>query len=266
MNDRLQVQVVTTGQTDFSLLSKMNIQCDALIGNQGMAENAVAEFHQDGHDAIMYSWHEIGVGLNRNNLLMRSNAEIILFADDDVVYDNGYADIVLRAFDAHPEADGIFFDIAHDLSHVDPRPNGTWHRSRLYNSMHYATPRLAVRGKALREANVCFSLLFGGGAKYACGEDSLFIAQLLRAGLRLYACPARIGTLSSDRESTCFTGYTEQFLRDSGVFFYVLSKRFAKPLCLQYCIRKRSLFACVCSWQKAFSLMLEGIRQYREET
>lgn len=55
MNDRLQVQVVTTGQTDFSLLSKMNIQCDALIGNQGMAENAVAEFHQDGHDAIMYS-------------------------------------------------------------------------------------------------------------------------------------------------------------------------------------------------------------------
>ena len=42
MSSRLQVQVVTVGQTDFSLLEKMNIQCDILIGNQGMPENTVA--------------------------------------------------------------------------------------------------------------------------------------------------------------------------------------------------------------------------------
>ena len=109
MSSRLQVQVVTVGQTDFSLLEKMNIQCDVLIGNQGMTENTVARIQYRGHDAVMYSWREIGVGLNRNNLMMRSDAEIVLFSDDDVVYDDGYVDTVLDAFDHHPEADGIFF-------------------------------------------------------------------------------------------------------------------------------------------------------------
>lgn len=265
MSSRLQVQVVTMGQKDFSLLGKMNIQCDALIGNQGMMDNSVAETQYRGHNVIMYSWRETGVGLNRNNLLMRSNAEIVLFSDDDMVYDNGYADTILDAFDRHPEADGIFFDISHPLAHVDTRPNGSWHRVRLYNSLHYGTPRLALRLKAVREANVCFSLLFGGGAKYACGEDSLFVAQLLRAGLRLYACPARIGALTQNRESTCFTVYTEQFLRDVGVFYHVLTHRFARLLCLRYCLKNRALFRDVCSWRTAMSLMTQGIKQYREE-
>ena len=265
MSSRLQVQVVTMGQKDFSLLEKMNIQCDALIGNQGMMDNSVSETQYRGHNVVMYSWRETGVGLNRNNLLMRSNAEIVLFSDDDVVYDDGYVDTILDAFDRHPEADGVFFDIFHQLAHADPRPNGSWHRARLYNSMHYATPRLALRGKAIREANICFSLQFGGGAKYACGEDSLFVAQLLRAGLRLYACPARIGVLTEERESTCFTGYTEQFLRDVGVFYYVLTHRFAKLLCFRYCVKNRDAFRNMCSWRTALSLMMQGIRQYREE-
>ena len=266
MSSRLQVQVVTMGQTDFSLLEKMNIQCDALIGNQGMPENEVSEIQHRGCNAVMYSWHETGVGLNRNNLLMRSDAEIILFSDDDVVYDDGYVSTILDAFDSHPEADGIFFDISHQLAHVDPRPNYNWHRARLYNSMHYATPRLAIRAKALKEANVYFSLLFGGGAKYACGEDSLFVAQLLRAGVSLYGSPERIGVLTEERESTCFTGYNEQFFRDTGVFYHILTRRFARLLCFRYCVRNRDAFRSVCSLRAAFSLMMEGIRRYREET
>lgn len=40
-----------------------------------------------GNEVIMYTWNERGVGLNRNNLIMRADAEIVLFADDDVIYD-----------------------------------------------------------------------------------------------------------------------------------------------------------------------------------
>ena len=257
---RLQVHVVTIGQTDFSLLQKMNIQCDALIGNQGMRENSIAAARFRGYEATMYSWKETGVGLNRNNLLLRGDSEIILFADDDVVYDDGYAETVIQAFDAHPEADGILFDVIPLPETIPPALNKTWHRIRWYNCQRYGSPRLAVRSRTLREKNIYFSLLFGGGAAYSSGEDTLFISQLLRAGAKLYACPRRIGVVSF--AETWFSGYNEKYFQDKGVFFYCLSRRYARLLCLQYCIRKRRLFAEAYSWRKAFHLMLRGIRQY----
>lgn len=262
MGDRLQVQIVTMRQTDFSLLEKMNIQCDAIIGNQGMDANSVTSTVFRGHDVTMYSWREKGVGLNRNNLILRGDSEIILFADDDVVYDDGYVETVLNAFDKHPEADGITFDVLPIPDTINPDLNKTWHRIRWYNCLKYGAPRLAIRSRVLKEKNIYYSLLFGGGAKYSSGEDSLFINQLLQAGVKLYAFPARIGTVTF--ETTWFNGYTEKYFYDKGVFFYFLSHRYAKPLCLQYCIRRQALFKEVYGWKDAYKLMLEGIEQYRK--
>ncbi len=262
MSSRLQVQVVTMKQTDFSLAEKMNLQCDAIIGNQGMNENTVISAEYRGHTITMYSWNEKGVGLNRNNLLLRGDSEIILFADDDVVYDDGYVDIVLKAFDEHPEADGITFDVVPVPDTINPDLNKTWHRIRWYNSLKYGAPRLAIRTKVLKEKNIYYSLLFGGGAKYSSGEDSLFIYQLIHAGVRLYACPARIGSVTF--VMTWFDGYTEKYFLDKGVLFYFLSHQFASLLCIQYCVRRQRLFKEAYSCSEAYRLMLKGIDQYKK--
>lgn len=262
MGSRLQVQIVTMRQTDFLLLEKMNIQCDAIVGNQGMPENTVESTEFRGHSVTMYSWNEKGVGLNRNNLMLRGDSEIVLFADDDVVYDDGYVDTILKAFDEHPEADGITFDVVPIPDTINPDLNKTWHRIRWYNCLKYGAPRLAVRSKVLKEKNIYYSLLFGGGAKYSSGEDSLFINQLIHAGVKLYAYPARIGSVTF--ETTWFKGYNEKYFYDKGVFFYFLSPRFAKPLCLQYCLRKQNLFKEAYSWKNAYHLMITGIEKYKK--
>lgn len=260
--ESFQVLIVTMKQRDFSLLKKMNIQSDALIGNQGMDSNDVQTTEFNGHQVTMYSWNEKGVGLNRNNLMLRSDADIILFADDDVVYDDGYVETVLNAFEEHPEADGITFDVVPIPDTINPDLNKTWHRIRWYNCLKYGAPRLAIRSKVLKENNIYYSLLFGGGAKYSSGEDSLFIMQLLEAGVRLYAYPGRIGTVSF--ETTWFQGYNEKYFYDKGVFFYFLSHRYAKLLCLQYCIRRKGLFKEAYTGKEAYRLMLEGIQKYKK--
>lgn len=261
MSSRVQVQVVTMKQDDFSLLERMNIQCDAIIGNQDMPENSIQTIEFRGQTATVYSWKEKGVGLNRNNLMLRGDSEIALFADDDVVYDDGYVDTILKAFDEHPEADGITFNVIPIPETIKPDLNRKWHRIRWYNCLKYGAPRLAIRNKVLREKNIYYSLLLGGGAKYNSGEDSLFIMQLLNAGVKLYAYPARIGTVTF--ENTWFAGYDEKYFFDKGVFFHLLSHRYAKPLCLQYCIRRQGLFKKECSWQRAYKLMIEGIDGYK---
>lgn len=260
---KFQVLIVTMKQQDFSLLEKMNIQSDALIGNQGMNENSIRATEYNGYNIKMYSWNEQGVGLNRNNLMMRSDADIILFADDDVIYDDGYADIVLKAFEEHPEADGITFDVVPVPDTINPDLNKKWHRIRWYNCLKYGAPRLALRMRVLREKNIYYSLLFGGGAKYSSGEDSLFIADCIKNGMKLYGCPKQIGHVTFDT-SSWYTGYNEKYFKDKGLFFYFLSNKFGKLLCLQYCVRRNALFKEVYTAKEAFKLMLKGIEEYRK--
>jgi len=93
-------------QNDHSLLEKMNIQSDAIIGNQ-CNRNEIEEFNYNGNTIKYLSFPERGVGLNRNNALMRATADICLFADDDVRYVDNYKDIIIEAFEQNPKADMI---------------------------------------------------------------------------------------------------------------------------------------------------------------
>jgi len=258
----LQVLAVTMNQKDFTLLDRMNIQSDILIGNQADRYD-VSETEYRGHKVTMYTWNERGVGLNRNNLIMRADADIILFADDDVIYDNGYADIVVNAFKEHPEADAITFDVVPIPDTINPDLNKTWHRIRWYNCLKYGAPRLAIRTKVLKDKNVYFSLLFGGGAKYSSGEDSLFIAELIKKGVKVYGCPQKIGHVTFDT-SSWYVGYTEKYFKDKGIFFHFLAPRFGKLLCLQYCVRRNSLFKEAYTAKEAYQLMIKGIEECKK--
>lgn len=68
---KLQVLVSTMHQTDHSLLEKMNIQSDAIVINQ-CGHDCIERFTFPGHDILWMSMNERGVGLSRNNALMRA--------------------------------------------------------------------------------------------------------------------------------------------------------------------------------------------------
>lgn len=257
----LQVLIVTMNQTDHSLLNKMNIDSDALIGNQCDVFKK-EDFNFNGHNVSFYSWNERGVGLNRNNLLMRANSEIVLFSDDDVIYDANYENIVLQAFHKYPKADVIIFNVIPLPETINPCLVKSWHRIRWYNCLKYGAVRIAARLDKLREANVNFSLLFGGGAKFSSGEDSLFLIDCIKSGLKVYGYPARIGTVQFET-SSWFRGYNEKYFMDKGVFFYFLSKKFSKLLCLQYCLRCSHLFKDSYTKREAYQLMKKGIKLFK---
>ena len=94
---KLQVLVSTMHQTDHSLLDKMNIQTDAIVVNQcDRNENEV--FDHKGHQIQWLSFNERGVGLSRNTALARGTADILLFADDDVVYNDDFHKTLIDFF------------------------------------------------------------------------------------------------------------------------------------------------------------------------
>lgn len=255
----LQVLVATMNQMDHTLLEKMNIQTDAIVGNQ-CSENFIENFEWNGHRITYLNFAEKGVGLNRNNALMRAEADICLFADDDMVYEDGYAEKVIYAFEQNPKADVLIFNLRESNKITNSR-YVIKEKMRVHrlNYLRYGTARVAIRLKSIKENAIYFNQLFGGGTTYCHGEDNLFLTACLNSKLKIIAIPETIACLTEERESTWNNGYDKKYLKDQGILYRTISRRWWKLLCLQDAIRRRKSYN-MAPWD-AYLLMIQGASQ-----
>ncbi len=213
----LQVLVASMMQADTSLYKRMNLQCSTVIANQCNEWGYCEKMHEFGK-VCMISSATRGVGINRNMAITLSDADILLFADDDIEYYDGELAGIKEAFEKLPQADVILFGM--DMTkggEVYERRRDTLKRRRIWNSMRYGTYRIAIRRSSLRRHNLWFSPLFGGGCIYGSGEDTLFLRECFRAGLKVYSYPYTLGRCAKD-SSTWFSGFNEKFMFDKGAW------------------------------------------------
>lgn len=213
--EAFQILCVTMNQTDFSKIEQMNIHADVVFANQ-CDRTAYEECEFGGYKAKMISTKTKGVGVNRNLALLYASAEICLFADDDVVYDNDMKERVLAEFDAHPDADIIIFHLDTDSERTQIKYPKTKKCGR-FSRMPWGAVRIAFRLNSVRKANVWFTTLFGGGCVFPSGEDSMWLNDAKRKGLTFYVSKETIGTVDMS-ESSWFTGYDENFFFGKGAF------------------------------------------------
>lgn len=239
----LQVVVSTMNQTDCSLLDKMNIQSDAIVVNQ-CDRNETAEFDYKGNKIKWISMTERGVGLSRNTGILHSDADILLFADDDICYNDGYPSAVIGAFNEFDKADVMCFNInlLNSAKNIGSHRNNTECKKLCaFNSMRYGATLIAVRRKAILRERVMFSLLFGGGAEFSSGEDSIFLKQCLDSGLKLYSHTYCLGDVE-DSQSTWFNGINDKFFRDRGMVYKTAFPRIYPLIFLYYAWRNARIY------------------------
>ena len=230
----LQVLLATRNQQDFSIAEQMNITCDAVIANQADRE-AVSQIQSPKGTWKMITTATRGVGLNRNIGLLAATAEFLLFADDDIVYNEGMPEAVVAAFRENPKADVIIFSIDYVKDGVIiERRRMQKKRLHVTNAMRYGACAMAVRRESLLQHNIAFHQKFGGGCSFSAGEDSLFLKTCLDHKLQVYGHPYVLGACRKDA-SSWFTGYHEKYFYDKGVLLrylfpkmhYVLAPYFA---------------------------------------
>ncbi|MBO5702765.1 MAG: glycosyltransferase [Clostridia bacterium] len=233
---KMQVLVATMHQNDVSLAEKMNIRCSAVIANQADRDeiiNCETEFG----NIKMVTTATRGVGLNRNIALMAADAEVLLFSDDDVVYNDAMPENVTAAFESLPQADVIIFgmDIVKN-GKITERRHLKRGRLRVWNAMRFGTYTVAVRRSAIVKGNITFNQCFGGGCPFSAGEDSLFLKACFDAGLRVYSYDYVLGTCCKD-ESSWFVGYNEKYFYDKGVLVRNLFPRSAYLFAMYFGVR-----------------------------
>lgn len=262
----LEVLCVTMYQNDFSKIEEMNISGNVVFANQTDCNNYNEIIYGDeGCTAKMISTNTHGVGKNRNIALLYSSADILLFADDDVTYFDGYEKKVLDMYEKYPEADLIIFSL--DITkngEVIRKISNKDKKLHFYEALKYGTCVCSIRRESLQKANLWFSTLFGGGTEFGHGEDTLFIMDAFRKSLKVYSSSYCLGTCSKD-SSTCFTGYDEKYFFDQGVFYGCAFNCWAFLMSLQFCIRKYKRYKEDVTFSKAFRNMRNGIKHYRNK-
>lgn len=254
----LQLLVSAVDKDPHELARQMQIDSDALMIIQ-CGKNGFEEWEQDEHVLRAYFFKEKGVGLSRNNALLRADRDISVFADEDVVYEKGYEQKILREFERHPEADMLLFNVdvceERRTYHIE-----SFGRVRQYNCGRYPAYSFAVRTEKMHRKNLTFSLLFGGGAKYSNGEDSLFIRDCIRSGMKVYRVPVTIGK-EVPRPSTWFHGYDEKFFFDRGVLYRYLYGCLQKPFALRFLLKNKAKMCERIPLREAYRLMKQGMRE-----
>ena len=255
---KLEVLVSAVNKNVAELISQMHIVTDAVRGNQCDRYDYETVAVQGG-GVKCFSMPERGVGLSRNTALLHASGDVVLFSDEDIILAADYEEKIRRAYKDLPDADMILFNVE-----VAPSRRTYWNREirRVTYRSYGRYPAYSISGKlsALRRANVHYSLLFGGGAKYSNGEDSLFLRDCLKAGLRIYAHTACIGR-EQERESTWFSGYHEKFFHDRGVLYHYLYGKLALPLSLRFLWVHRETMCREIPVGKAFRMMRAGVRE-----
>ena len=267
----LQILISAVNKDAGKLPEMMNIESDAVIVNQIIGEDAKRELSFDGNrdDEMSFAGNRIeilvrdekGVGLSRNTAFERADHELIQFGDDDIVYSEGYAERIIREFDSHPEADMLLFNVKAQEGR-ETYWNSDFAKVTWKNYGRYPAYAICARRQKVVDAKVRYSLLFGGGAPYMNGEDSLFLHDCLNAGLQIYRTTVEIGYERSG-ESTWFKGYSDKFFFDRGVLYHFLYGKMAGVLGFRYLLKNRNEMCREKGLLKSYKLLVDGVRHAR---
>lgn len=214
---KFEVLCVTMKQTDFSKIEQMNINSDVVFANQSDCVK-YEELDFGGYTAKMITTNTKGVGINRNLALTYASADICLFADDDVCYYDGYEDKIIAEFDKYLDADVFIFNFETDDEDRKQRIYKKTKKIKFWNKMPWAGFKIAVRLSSIRKSNVWFTTLFGGGATFPSGEDSMWLNDVKKKGLNIYVSKEIIGKVSFEK-STWFDGYDKKFYFGKGAYY-----------------------------------------------
>ena len=259
---KVEVLLATMNRSSTDFICDMNVTSDIVIANQADGFAVSCEIKSDCAVKMITTPYR-GVGKNRNTALAYASNDIIMFADDDMQYVNGYQETVEAAFEKYPKADLIVFEV--DESGRESKQKKTHKAARvsLTNFARYGTFRVAMRRSAVAKNRLAFSEHFGGGTIYGSGEDTLFLRDALRRKLKIITVPTVIAKVDQSR-STWFTGYDEKFMFDKGALCKALFPMFYWLFGMYFAIKfsKKSDMGIL----HCFSLMMSGSRAYRTLT
>ena len=264
---KLQVLVTTMYQSDLNIYSKMNLQTDAVIANQGDRNDYLEEVINE-NIVQLVSTKTRGLSRNRNIALAHASqsADLILFSDDDLVFGNDYEKLIIEEFEKHPYAEAMKFNL-HDLSEtkkISMKRIKSFERCTRRNMSSSGMCGVVIKTQALKRIGLHFHDNFGTGTENYCGEDTIFLQTLINKKVKFYRSPVDIAGIDQT-ESTWFEGFDEKYFTVTGKVLATIYPRLAILIALRSAYRFSKNKRCDLKFFKIFKYYRNGIKAIKRK-
>lgn len=255
--------ISTMKRENFDFLENMNMQTDCLVVNQKCDENQFVYSLSNGQVRVICS-PEKGLSRSRNMLLQNSVGDVCIIGDDDVEYLPGYLKIIEDAYERLPDADLIIFRFTHTKGEETRARYSKTIRLNMQNISKFASVEITFKRESILKAGISFNNEIGLGTEFPSGEENAFLADALRAGLKIYHVPQTI-CFAVEEHSLKTEEDVKEYLITKGAAFYCIYKNAFWFYGLGFIIlKKNSLFKNV-SIIQAYKWMQEGKKKYMEK-
>ena len=256
----LEVLISCMHQKDTSIVASSNIQTDVVVVNQCDKEELIEEQRKNLNGELfrvrMFNTLERGLSKSRNMAIRNAESDICLFCDDDVLYKDDYANVVLSAFEKYPDSDVILFNIGNLCRKPIRKPT----RVNYISALKVASLQIAFRRKRMLEKDIFLDESMGSGTGNGGGEEAKLIYDCLRSGLKVFSVPDMIASVDKNSPSLWFRGYNPMFLIKKGWATRKIMGRFWGVFyAASFAIRKYKEYKNDCSFIQAFWCLMNGV-------
>lgn len=254
---KLEVLLATMYRENYKILETLNINSDITIINQTDYESK-KDFTYKGNSVQWINSKARGLSKSRNDAIYNARNDICLLADDDMIYRDGYQDIVIEAFEKNPDADIYIFGID-SIETKKPVGLPVFKNERLnyHKSMKACSVQLALKVNNIKKYKLKYNEKVGPGGRYNMGDENIFLTRCYNEELKFYSYPKVIADLHTE-ESSWFEGFTEKYLFDRGAILGGMSKYLSILYIIRFAIINYSQYAKNFSFKKAIKIMLLG--------
>lgn len=215
------------------LAESINLKSDCLIVNQCNQDNEYT-LEVNNQTVIVIESSSRGLSISRNIATKRAlslNYDILLYADDDVIYKDNYVSLISSAYNLKKEADLLAFEInrinfnSTSNNFSDSENTDILHNILPARSFHeyFGSVKISVRSDFLRHNPIVFNETFGTGSNnFTHGEDSIFIRDCRKNGAHIYKTKSIIADVDFS-ESTWRNVSPRKIFFDKGALWKELS-------------------------------------------
>ncbi len=208
----LEILISTMNRKDLSFLKPMFPNHDLadlkiLIVNQTKSSNWL---ESDYENIRVINSNEFGLSKSRNLALQNASADIVLFADDDVVYLENFENIILAAYQKYTSAALISFQFLNDSGQLKkeyPAEEGFITSTK----RPLSSVEISVNLNSFRKQKIYFNENFGLGTEFPATEEQIFRRQILKKGMKV-AFVSKPILIHSDETSASNQG-SESFIK-----------------------------------------------------
>ncbi|TPG41657.1 glycosyltransferase family 2 protein [Flavobacterium pectinovorum] len=178
---------------------------------------------------------EKGLSKSRNLAFENATGKILVIADDDIVYPEGFITKIINAYHKFPEAAAINFSAVNsDGNLIKKYPSRSKSNLNIFDILNTSSIEMTINRSVFDVKKIQFDENFGLGSFFEMGEEAIFLFDLKEKKQQLVFEPQAIvihnNQTSSDKKNTIERYYIQGALFSrifkKKYFFWLLIKLF----------------------------------------